>query len=62
VAQRKLIRKIDFYVIPLLNLCWVFAYLDRSNIGNAAIAGMPADLGMSTQALASESSFQPRDE
>jgi hypothetical protein len=54
VAQRKLIRKVDFYVIPLLNLCWIFAYLDRSNIGNAAIAGMPADLHMSSQDLASE--------
>ncbi|KAH8901449.1 major facilitator superfamily transporter [Thozetella sp. PMI_491] len=52
VAQRKLIRKVDFYVIPLLNLCWIFAYLDRSNIGNAAIAGMPADLHMSSQDLA----------
>jgi hypothetical protein len=54
IAQGKLIRKVDLYVIPLLNLCWIFAYLDRSNIGNAAIAGMPADLSMSTQDLASE--------
>jgi hypothetical protein len=51
--ERKLLWKIDGFLVPLLTLAFLSAYLDRSNIGNAAIAGMPEDLGMSKQELAS---------
>src|SRR5262245_40083737 len=51
--ERKLLWKIDAFLVPLLPLSFLSAYLDRSNIGNAAIAGMPEDLGMSKQELAS---------
>ncbi len=51
--ERKLLWKIDAFLVPLLTLSFLSAYLDRSNIGNAAIAGMPEDLGLSSQQLAS---------
>ncbi|KAH7027382.1 major facilitator superfamily domain-containing protein [Microdochium trichocladiopsis] len=50
--ERKLLWKIDLFLVPLLTLSFLSAYLDRSNIGNAAIAGMPEELGMSKQQLA----------
>lgn len=53
--ERKLLWKIDAFLVPLLTLSFLSAYLDRSNIGNAAIAGMPEDLGLSKQGLASRS-------
>ena len=33
-------------VIPVLCLVYLFAYLDRVNIGNAAVFGMADDLGL----------------
>ncbi|KAK5107055.1 hypothetical protein LTR62_001905 [Meristemomyces frigidus] len=50
--ERKLLWKIDAYLVPLLTLSFLSAYLDRSNIGNAAIAGMSEDLGLTKQGLA----------
>jgi len=41
-----LIRKIDLQVIPALCLLFVFAFLDRVNIANAAVYGMSKDLGL----------------
>lgn len=53
--ERKLLWKCDVYLTSLLTLSFLSAYLDRSNIGNAAVAGMLPDLGMSSQDLASGS-------
>ena len=39
-------RKIDIRVIPVLCLVYLFAYLDRVNIGNAAVYGMADELGL----------------
>jgi hypothetical protein len=55
--EAALLRKIDLYLVPLLTISFLSAYLDRSNIGNAAIAGLLPDLGMSSQQLASMISF-----
>lgn len=53
--ERKLLWKCDIYLTSLLTISFLSAYLDRSNIGNAAVAGMLPDLGMSSQDLASRS-------
>ncbi|KAI5857837.1 major facilitator superfamily domain-containing protein [Tricharina praecox] len=54
-ATKKLIRKMDWNIVPFLALLYlqVFAapppslsFLDRSNIGNARLAGLEKDLGM----------------
>ena len=45
-AEKKLVRKCDIRVVPLLFLLYCLAYLDRINIGNAKIEGMPHELKM----------------
>lgn len=46
VAEKKLLRKLDSFIAPMCIMFFLVAYLDRSNIGNAAIAGMTEDLGL----------------
>lgn len=46
VAEKKLLRKIDIHLIPVLWLLFLCAFIDRINIGNARIQGMESDLGM----------------
>jgi hypothetical protein len=41
-------RKFDFRILPWLFGIWLFSFIDRSNIGNARIAGLATDLGIST--------------
>ncbi|TFK24972.1 MFS general substrate transporter [Coprinopsis marcescibilis] len=42
--DRKLLRKVDFRLIPILTLLYLLSFLDRSNIGNAKIIGLVEDL------------------
>ncbi|RDW84898.1 hypothetical protein BP6252_02488 [Coleophoma cylindrospora] len=46
IKERKMMWKFDIYCIGLMGLFYMLANLDRSNIGNANIAGMPTDLGL----------------
>ncbi|TVY34449.1 putative transporter [Lachnellula subtilissima] len=47
--DRKLVRKLDLQLIPWLCLLYLLSFLDRTNIGNAKIAGLQKKLGnMST--------------
>lgn len=43
---QRILRKVDWHLIPLLTTLYVFSFLDRSNLGNAAIAGMNEDLNL----------------
>ncbi|KUJ13578.1 MFS general substrate transporter [Mollisia scopiformis] len=43
---RRVLRKIDLRLVPLLSFLYLIAYVDRSNIGNAKIAGMATDLNL----------------
>jgi hypothetical protein len=52
--ERRLLWKCDIFLTSLLTLAFLSAYLDRSNIGNAAVAGMLTDLNMSRQDFASK--------
>lgn len=45
-ATKRLLRKIDLHLIPFLALLYLFSFLDRTNIGNARLAGLEADLGL----------------
>lgn len=38
-AERKVIRKLDWRLIPWLSLLYLISFLDRTNIGNAKIQG-----------------------
>ncbi|KAK5172990.1 uncharacterized protein LTR77_003112 [Saxophila tyrrhenica] len=46
VAEKKLLRKLDYRVVPVLWFLYLLSFLDRTNIGNASIQGMTADLDM----------------
>ncbi|KAG0143676.1 hypothetical protein CROQUDRAFT_48475 [Cronartium quercuum f. sp. fusiforme G11] len=42
--RRKVVRKLDFRTIPILSLLYLACFIDRTNIGNAKIAGLEKDL------------------
>ncbi|EIW56969.1 MFS general substrate transporter [Trametes versicolor FP-101664 SS1] len=44
VNQRQVLRKLDFRLLPFVCLLFVLSFLDRTNIGNAKVAGLTADL------------------
>ncbi|KAG2022623.1 high-affinity nicotinic acid transporter [Coprinopsis cinerea AmutBmut pab1-1] len=45
-AERRLIKKLDWTLLPLFTITYVCNYIDRTAIGNARIAGLEKDLGM----------------
>ncbi|KAF9260792.1 MFS general substrate transporter [Marasmius fiardii PR-910] len=45
-AEAKLRLKIDLMILPTVSLLFLFCFIDKSNIGNARIAGFEADLGL----------------
>ncbi|KAI1171870.1 DNA-repair protein rad2 [Nemania sp. FL0916] len=46
VDERRLVRKLDQHLIPLVMLLYTFSFLDRVNIGNARLYGLERDLGL----------------
>ncbi|WRT68164.1 uncharacterized protein IL334_005139 [Kwoniella shivajii] len=46
VEEKKVLRKLDTYVISILGCLYLLSFLDRSNIGNANVAGLSTDLGL----------------
>ena len=44
--DRQITRKLDVHLLPWLFGIWLFAFIDRSNIGNAKIDGLITDLGL----------------
>ncbi|KAK9236289.1 major facilitator superfamily domain-containing protein [Lipomyces kononenkoae] len=46
--ERQLRRKIDRYLMPLITTLFVLAFLDRSNIGNARIAGLQESFNLTS--------------
>ena len=46
LAEKRLVRKCDFHVLPMISILYVLAFVDRVNIGNARIQGLEADLYM----------------
>jgi len=45
--EKRVVRKLDMTLVPLVVIMYLLAFLDRSNIGNANVAGMSKDLGFS---------------
>ncbi|KAJ7247876.1 MFS general substrate transporter [Mycena haematopus] len=41
--ERRLVRKLDGRILVITSLLYLFAYLDRSNLGNARLLGLPKD-------------------
>lgn len=42
--EKRLLRKLDFTIVPLSGLIYFVAYLDRNSIGNARLMGLEEDL------------------
>ncbi|KAK1968687.1 major facilitator superfamily transporter [Colletotrichum sublineola] len=47
-TEARLVRKQDLRVLPMVFLMYFFTFLDRTNLGNAKVAGIEADLGLGT--------------
>ncbi|OAQ59459.1 high-affinity nicotinic acid transporter [Pochonia chlamydosporia 170] len=43
---KRLLRKLDWTLLPFLSLLYLLSFLDRANIGNAKLAGLESDLQM----------------
>ncbi|KAL5341431.1 major facilitator superfamily domain-containing protein [Aspergillus crustosus] len=48
INERKLLTKIDFRLLPILCVMYIITFLDRVNIGNAAVLGMKEDLNITS--------------
>ncbi|TRX92144.1 hypothetical protein FHL15_007011 [Xylaria flabelliformis] len=44
--ERKLVRKIDFMILPYLAVCYAFFYIDKTTLSYAAIFGIRKDLNL----------------
>ncbi|KAG0638157.1 major facilitator superfamily domain-containing protein [Tuber brumale] len=44
--EKKLVRKLDKHIVPMIMLLYLFSFLDRVNIGNARLYGLEEDLGL----------------
>jgi sugar phosphate permease len=47
-AEKRLRRKLDLRILPIVTICYLFLFLDRGNVGNARSAGLVEDLGLHT--------------
>ncbi|KAF5329232.1 hypothetical protein D9619_009310 [Psilocybe cf. subviscida] len=43
---KRAVRKMDLTIMPLMTLFYLLSFLDRANIGNAKVAGLNQDLGL----------------
>ncbi|OAP58669.1 hypothetical protein AYL99_07759 [Fonsecaea erecta] len=44
--RKKLLRKMDLRLVPMVTLLYLLSFLDRGNIGNARLGGLEDDLGL----------------
>ena len=51
VSTKRLLRKIDGYLIPFLALLYLLSFLDRTNIGNARLNSLEKDLKLDKDRL-----------
>lgn len=45
-AEKRLLRKIDWMVIPFICITYLVTYIDKATIGYAAVFGLQKDLGL----------------
>ncbi|KZT51527.1 MFS general substrate transporter [Calocera cornea HHB12733] len=46
-VERRILMKLDLWIVSFMTLFYLLSFLDRSNIGNARVAGLQADLKLS---------------
>ncbi|KAJ6606112.1 major facilitator superfamily domain-containing protein [Mycena vulgaris] len=47
--ERTVWRKLDIWILPVVTIFYLLSFLDRTNIGNAKVAGLLKDLKMTNQ-------------
>lgn len=45
--ERKTVIKLDLLLVPSMSILYLLAFLDRTNVGNARVAGLQTDLAIS---------------
>lgn len=45
-AEKRLVRKIDKFIVPTVMITYLLCFLDRTNIGNARLFGLEEDLNL----------------
>lgn len=46
LSERKLLRKLDLYLVPGVSILYLLSFLDRSNVANARLEGLETDLNL----------------
>ncbi|KAG8969479.1 hypothetical protein FRC03_002755 [Tulasnella sp. 419] len=44
--ERQLVKKLDWRIMPLVTILYLANFIDRTNVGNAKVAGLSKDLGL----------------
>lgn len=57
VLNSKLVRKIDFIILPIIGILYILNYIDRQNLAAAKLQGITDDLNMTTQQFATSISI-----
>ncbi|KAJ7592019.1 major facilitator superfamily domain-containing protein [Mycena floridula] len=47
--ERRVWRKLDTYMLPVVTMFWLLSFLDRTNLGNARLANLQGDLHMTNR-------------
>ncbi|KAF8815171.1 MFS general substrate transporter [Phlegmacium glaucopus] len=47
--ERQAVRKLDYIILPMMTMFYFLLYLDRTNIGNARVAGLQKDLHLTDE-------------
>ncbi|GAM43680.1 allantoate permease [Talaromyces pinophilus] len=50
--NKKLVRKLDFFILPVIGILYILNYIDRQNLSAAKLQGITEDLHMTTQQFA----------
>ena len=53
--NKKLVRKVDLFVLPTIGILYILNYIDRQNLAAAKLQGIMEDLNMSTEQFATRS-------
>lgn len=49
IDEKKLLRKMDLHLIPILALLYLISFIDRGNVGNARIEGITVSLNLTEE-------------
>lgn len=55
--NKKLVRKIDLFILPTIGILYILNYIDRQNLAAAKLQGIMEDLNMTTQQFATSISI-----